>query len=549
MSAATSLSLPEFYKWSFPGAPIQVHLSLNVVARLRTQILASGKDSGVLSGSGLLLGHTGQPGITRVLDFKPLRTLDAASVDAARRASSGEVVGFYRTTPSFGVAMPDQDRALAASCFSHPSSVFLLIEIGKSSVGDAHFGFWGDGQLFDWPLMRFPFDEEELAVEEKRRRPNKVREMSQVSPEVEPVLEVEPVKEPAPPAVAPILVSETPPVSRVEQPQRPRRRWLVPVLATLLIASVIAGALFYSMYVRRASNLPVAPQAAPARADAKPSLGLAVEGRGGDLRVSWNGSAAVIANADYGMLLIRGSGVSRDVPLTAEELRSGSVVYSPPVDEVRFQLNVVAGEQVTREFLTVVLPKTAETQPVKISSKVSTPNVAGQPKPPAPGGSEPLRELREFKPVEPRDSATGTPLRIEEPPTALLTPTAVSLPNQPAVSLPAPAEVPPQRIPQVEAPPSTVGAYPPVATNKVIPPVPSLLRGVLWKPVVVDVMVSVNESGNVVKAEAVKKSGVNPLLSDAAVQAARRWKFRPAQFDGHPVPAEIVLQFNFSTGR
>jgi TonB family protein len=76
-----------------------------------------------------------------------------------------------------------------------------------------------------------------------------------------------------------------------------------------------------------------------------------------------------------------------------------------------------------------------------------------------------------------------------------------------------------------------------------------LLKGVLWKAVVVDVTVSVNASGTVDKAVPVAKAGVNPLLSDAAVQAARRWKFRPAQFDGHPVPAEIVLQFNFGGNR
>ena len=39
------------------------------------------------------------------------------------------------------------------------------------------------------------------------------------------------------------------------------------------------------------------------------------------------------------------------------------------------------------------------------------------------------------------------------------------------------------------------------------------------------------------------------MLRDAAVQAARRWKFQPAQFNGHAVPANIVLQFNFAPTR
>ncbi len=60
---------------------------------------------------------------------------------------------------------------------------------------------------------------------------------------------------------------------------------------------------------------------------------------------------------------------------------------------------------------------------------------------------------------------------------------------------------------------------------------------------------SVDAAGNVVKAEAVAKPGLHPLLRDAAVDAARRWKFKPAQFDGHAVPANMVLQFNFAASR
>jgi TonB family protein len=71
----------------------------------------------------------------------------------------------------------------------------------------------------------------------------------------------------------------------------------------------------------------------------------------------------------------------------------------------------------------------------------------------------------------------------------------------------------------------------------------------IWKATSVDVNVAVDVTGKVVKAEASAKPGLHPLLRDAAVQAALRWKFQPAQFDGHPVPANIVLQFNFAPNR
>ncbi|MCX6627242.1 MAG: hypothetical protein NTW28_06395, partial [Candidatus Solibacter sp.] len=109
-------------------------------------------------------------------------------------------------------------------------------------------------------------------------------------------------------------------------------------------------------------------------------------------------------------------------------------------------MNVVAGEQVTRESLTVVLPRTPESRaslprPPRINSNAVPP-------PPAQGlsGSVPVRELRDFKPVEKRDTAPATPLRIEEPPPVVGAAPAQSgtLPvlSQAPVSLPAPVGPP-----------------------------------------------------------------------------------------------------------
>ena len=146
-----------------------------MVTRLRKYI----QDSETGSACGLLTGDTDKPGITRILDFKPLPALDAASVEAAEAGASDEIVGFYRTTPIGSVAMPDDDKALARAFSAIQASAFLLIETGKSTIGDARFCFWGEGELFDWPLMVFPFDADELAVEEGRRRLNKSRDQSQ----------------------------------------------------------------------------------------------------------------------------------------------------------------------------------------------------------------------------------------------------------------------------------------------------------------------------------------------------------------------------------
>jgi protein TonB len=320
-----------------------------------------------------------------------------------------------------------------------------------------------------------------------------------------------------------------------------------------------------SLYFRRGSNLPVAPQAAVARTEVQSPLGLSVERHGNDLRVSWNGNADRISKADFGMLLIRGSAVNRDVPLTAEELRAGSVVYVSPVGQVRFQLTVVTGGQVAREFLTIITPEIAERSPNRANltrSRSGDSNASAALPPPVSSGSAIPLELRQFK--ETRDPATATPPSIDEPPPVIgaapmnsVTPSLLNRPavspgpppvsiNQVPVSSLAPVNVPAQMIRQGQPSQSTSAAQPPVATHQVVPQFPITLRGVIWKPTTVDVNVSVDASGRVVKAEVVAKPGLHPLLGDAAVQAALRWKFHPAQFNGHPLPANIVLQFNFA---
>jgi periplasmic protein TonB len=561
MSAATSHPIPEFYTWGFSGAPIQIQLNLDVVRGIRKQIQDSEKAPGLLAAYGLLIGSTSKPGITRILEFKSVKTLDAASIEAASSNASAEVIGFYRTTAIGSVSMPEEDRALAASRFCQPKSVFLVIETGHSSIGEARFCFWGEGELFDWPVMPFPFDAEELAIHERRRLSRFVRKASQsthagLAPVTSLLDETAGVSLDPEPGTAP---GETQPVSAVSEPAAKQRKgagmgWLVAALATLLAASVISGAFLYY----RNGKVPAASPAAPARAEVKALLGLAVERRGNNLVVSWNRNAAMIAKADFGMLLIRGSEVSRDIPLTAEELRSGSVVYASTAEQVRFQLNVVAGEQVAREFLALVLPQTQERLPERPASVMSSPGGNAKagvpPRPLVLNVPAPAAELRQFKPVENPQPATATPPRIDEPPpVAGASPVngeTLPLLTRPVVTMAAPVETPAApKNPSEEMPAIATAAHPPVPTHQTVPALPTALRGAIWKATVVDVNVSVDATGNVSKAEAVAKTGLNPLLRDAAVQAARRWKFQPAQFDGHAVPANIIVQFNFAGSR
>jgi hypothetical protein len=57
------------------------------------------------------------------------------------------------------------------------------------------------------------------------------------------------------------------------------------------------------------------------------------------------------------------------------------------------------------------------------------------------------------------------------------------------------------------------------------------------------VQVTVDEDGNTIS---VLPLGGHPLLKDAATQAARGWKFKPALLRGHPVQSTGIITFNLN---
>ena len=62
---------------------------------------------------------------------------------------------------------------------------------------------------------------------------------------------------------------------------------------------------------------------------------------------------------------------------------------------------------------------------------------------------------------------------------------------------------------------------------------------------VVMLLVSINDKG-LVDTCAVKKAS-RPAFEQPAMDAVRKWVFRPARKDGHEVPAEVTLSVVFAT--
>ena len=82
------------------------------------------------------------------------------------------------------------------------------------------------------------------------------------------------------------------------------------------------------------------------------------------------------------------------------------------------------------------------------------------------------------------------------------------------------------------------------ATKKVQPAYPAIARTAKASGVVL-VQITINESGEVINAQIIRS---HPLFNDAALQAAKQWRFKPTELSGVPVKTQGILTFNFDTG-
>ncbi len=94
------------------------------------------------------------------------------------------------------------------------------------------------------------------------------------------------------------------------------------------------------------------------------------------------------------------------------------------------------------------------------------------------------------------------------------------------------------------AQPPTGGAAQGEVRQKVLPNVPQSALDTIRGTVVVTVKVAVDPSGNVVDAT-LDSAGPSRYFAGLALDAARKWKFRPAQVEGRHFRSERILEFRF----
>ena len=523
---------PVDYVWSFPGSPIKVRLDLEVVKRMQGQF---GRSAACPAKWGLLTGAIdGQT--TRITGFRALAKGDAEEIDQAIAALAGKpgehlLAGYYRTQSEEGLRLNEGDLSLARTFFRDPHHVVLLIQPLEAAPPNASFFFWDRGRMTgDFAFLEFPFDWALLANAERRRlEATQVRALPDA-------VETAPVERPTPPVPVPVPV-------RVRQPGGVRKAAVWTLVAACLAVAAAMGIWLFpqasARFLNRASTAAFStPPAQPSSLPEQPSMGFAAERQNGDLKLTWRRDSAVIRSATSGVLSIEDGASRRELRLMADQVRGGSILYSPLSDQVQMQLTVSAPDATATESVIVINPRIGPPKVQTLSSNTVTAQTDRSPQQ-ASGAPRPA-PLRTFAPPAATPTASGPRVVLDAPPTLAANSNASvtradALLNRPqSLAMPRPPA-------QAAAP----AYYPPEAIRTATPVYPTMRQMVIRTLSTVEVAVSIDATGNVVKATAVPGQEMHPLLIAAALDAARRWKFRPARRGDQPIPSDMVLKFDF----
>jgi hypothetical protein len=556
-----SVTAPEFYTWTFPGAPVQIQLHLSMIERLAPEVRRASEavpEHGVEIG-GLLLGTADfqvSP-IVEIKDFVPFRTeyradhkfivsetdqrkLETTLADRRSEREDGlSVVGYYRSHIGAGLGLNEHDLALAEKHFYDPADVFLLVKPSADSSSTAGFFFWDNGHIdSEFTFLEFPFDARLLSgVRVKPSIPDITPELAELE------------------APGELQQFETPEIGEIdlvtpvqETIARPAMPWLWYPLFTLLM--IVLGAVGYKALLQWTASAPVST---PAASDV-PALSLRVERKDNDLRVSWSRQAPAVTQAKDASLSIRdGDTQQQELQLTLDQLRTGSVLYTPANNSVQFRLEVTAPDN-TKTSETVLALTAAKNDAIK-SAAVAPAKFAR----PAPAGEPPGSPNRKAFTPPTSERNFGEPVRVAmvDPPSQqpnvpapsqslvrdLIAPALQKpvIPAQPASTQPAAA--PPSSPPPAPSAPPFLAARP---IRESQPVLSGSVRGLIVSQVEVDIKIRINESGRVVKAEPLpSKALVSSSLIGAARSAAMLWRFEPARRGNQPVASDLVLRFQY----
>jgi proteasome lid subunit RPN8/RPN11 len=335
--------------WRAPGHPLTIEYSIHVLEELR----AATEDGfqkiphGGIEVGALLFG-TEDETLVRVLEWRPiecdhsngpgfnLSPRDLAALEAliaqcrhAPELQPLQLVGWFHSHTRSGIFLSQADLAIHDRFFPGPRKIALVMRMTKDPPARA--GFFvrdSDGSIrtesspAEFPVPR---DSSALLAPVRPTAARRAIPPRRVPRPVPPAGEPERVGNPAlDMAVTPPLFGQSMPA-----PAPPRRAIDSRLVAALLVSMVCLGALAWSVTLWF-----------PLRAK---TVSLRIADVNDRLEIRWDKSSPLIATADRAELMIHDGDKATPVELSAEDLRTGSVVYTPAADDVQLRFEAFRG--------------------------------------------------------------------------------------------------------------------------------------------------------------------------------------------------------------
>jgi protein TonB len=343
----------------------------------------------------------------------------------------------------------------------------------------------------------------------------------------------------------------------------------------LILAAAASIVLFVALFVYpgvlRTSSKPPAPVV---KQDTS-QLQLRVERAAGELLLTWSPDAEAIRNASKAVLSITDGDQHENVQMDLAQLASGRIVYSPSGTDISFKMEVLdkAQKKTTSESVRMLRTRPS---PLQEQNDAAAAKAAGAPagaKPvagvvpptatPAPDGevvaeepSKPVTPLKAFKseslsqrlrPAAATDMADAPTVSSGDRASASAIPGVAMNPVAPAPFAPAPATpVPPSATPAA----GSAGDGKPKSGGQIQQAVliyrkdaeyPKIAKQTGAKGTVV-LNATIGKDGNI---KAVKVVSGHPMLTGAAAEAVKQWRYRPTLLNGQPVETDTQVLINF----
>jgi len=406
-------------------------------------------------------------------------------------------IGLYALSDEFDSELLKSDLQVFSRCFDHPASVFALFAQDEEEIVASVFTRGSGAAKMNSETFTLHVDVDDFGgTQQSLRLTSQATDISS--------------KEAGVPA------GDDQP-QRADVLQLPAHR----IWAALVLFLVVAGTLWYAAGSRSSSV---------STHKGRP-IGIHVERTGQDLQITWDNNSPSISAATLAVLHITDGDYERDVTLSPDELKHGTLLYTPTSGELQVDMRVTTRDNSVIEESARVVDgngplalnatrnrKTDRKSSASTGKPATRVTAANTPKP-----SATVERPRSATSAMPSDDAARDDLSSSRPPAGS------SSPNS--------AVAPVGRSSQSDGPAVLLHRSAIVLPDE-------LRKHTLGKPSI-DLRVSIDATGAVTDVRTLSSGRRNRQLAAVAAQSVRSWVFSPARRNGVPVAAEYTVRVRF----